>query len=76
MHARAAALVAKEAQKYAARVTLVKEGLEVNARSIMEVLMLAANQGSRVTIRAEGDDEAKALDALSRLMTDGFGETA
>jgi phosphocarrier protein len=74
VHARAAALIVKEAQKFSAKILLEKDGCEVNARSIMEVLTLAANQGAMVTVRAEGDDERAAVEAIVRLVTTGFGE--
>ena len=74
VHARAAALVAKTAQRFEASISLEKDGLKVNARSIMEVLMLAAGQGATVTVTAEGVDELEAVDAITVLMTEGFGE--
>jgi phosphocarrier protein len=46
----------------------------VNAKSIMGVMMLAAGQGSTVTVEAEGEDAEQALEAIGKLITDGFGE--
>ncbi|TET81810.1 HPr family phosphocarrier protein, partial [candidate division TA06 bacterium] len=59
LHARPAAMLVKTAGKYKSEVTLSKDDMEVNAKSIMGVMMLAAEKGSIVTIRAEGEDEAE-----------------
>jgi phosphocarrier protein HPr len=74
LHARAAALLVKTANRFASEVTLEKDGLEVNGKSIMGILMLAASRGSRITLRVEGKDSAQAIQILSKLFEDKFGE--
>jgi phosphocarrier protein HPr len=74
LHARACSVFVKEAAKYASHVTLTRDGLEVNAKSILGVMMLAAERGAELTLRAEGTDEADALAALVRVVNDKFGE--
>ena len=64
----------KTAAKFASGITLSLDGLDVNGKSIMGVMMLAAPCGSEVLIRADGDDAEAALDALSALFASGFGE--
>ena len=63
-----------EAGKFDARVTLSRDGEQVQADSIMELLMLAAGPGAEITIRAEGPDAEAALDALAGLVECGFDE--
>jgi len=75
IHARPAAEIVKLAAKFASNITLARDGLEVNAKSIMGVMMLAAECGSMVHIKAEGADAAAALDALSALIASRFGES-
>ncbi|HBE74070.1 MAG TPA: HPr family phosphocarrier protein [candidate division Zixibacteria bacterium] len=74
MHARPAALFVKTADRYRAEIWVGKDELEVNGKSIMGVMMLAAEPGSSLRIKAEGPDEAEALEALSRLVADKFNE--
>jgi len=74
LHARAAALLVKTANCFASEVTLEKDGLEVNGKSIMGILMLAASKGSKITLRVEGKDSAQAIQTLSKLFEDKFGE--
>lgn len=74
LHARPASLVVKLAGKYTSEIELIKEDTEVNAKSILGVMMLAAGPGQRVTITAEGPDEVEAVDALAALIDSGFGE--
>ena len=74
LHARACSVFVKEAAKYASHVTLAREGLEVNAKSILGVMMLAAERGAELTLRAEGADEVQALAALVQVVNDKFGE--
>jgi phosphocarrier protein len=62
------------ASKFESRVKVVHGEREADGRSPMELLMLVATQGSKVTLAAEGDDAAEALDALCRLVESGFGE--
>jgi phosphocarrier protein len=74
LHARPAAEIVKLAAKYASNITVVREELEVNGKSIMGVMMLAAECGSTLQLKAEGPDAAEALDALERLIESKFGE--
>jgi phosphocarrier protein len=74
LHARAAALLVKTANRFSAEVTLEKDGVEVNGKSIMGVLMLAASKGSKVTVRAQGDGASVALQTIGKLIEDKFGE--
>ena len=74
IHARPAAEIVKTAGKFKADITIARDDLEVNAKSIMGVMMLAAECGSTVRLRAEGDDADGALDALSQLIANRFGE--
>jgi len=75
LHARPAAEIVKLAAKYKSDVTVVRDDLEVNGKSIMGVMMLAAECGSTITLRAEGPDADQVLDALSDLIANKFGES-
>ena len=75
MHARAATRFVQLASKYPCEVAVVKDGQRVNGKSIMGVLMLAAERGSRLRISARGCDAANAVSALSELVERGFDET-
>ncbi len=74
MHARPAAQFVQLAGRFAADIRLEKDGLEVNGKSIMGVLMLAAAKGSELLLSATGDDAEDAIDALSDLIGRGFEE--
>jgi phosphocarrier protein len=74
MHARPAAEFVKLAGRFAADITVEKDGLEVNGKSIMGVLMLAAEQGSSLRLAAAGEDATAAVDALADLVGRGFEE--
>ena len=74
LHARPAAEIVKLAAKYRSDITVVREDLEVNGKSIMGVMMLAAECGSTLQLKAEGPDAAEALDALEKLIESKFGE--
>lgn len=74
MHARAAAKFVHTATKYRARVKVMRHGQEMDGKSIMGLLLLAASRGSIITISADGDDEQFAVDALVALVQSGFGE--
>lgn len=74
MHARPASEFVKLATQYVCEIRVEKDGLEVNGKSIMGVLMLAAERGSQLTIRADGDDAPAALEALCGLVDRGFEE--
>ena len=74
LHARPAAEIVKTASRFQADVTLVRDDLEVNGKSIMGVMMLAAEHGASLVLRADGPDAEQALDALSALIANRFGE--
>jgi phosphocarrier protein len=74
LHARPASLVVKLAGKFESEIQLIKEDTEINAKSILGVMMLAAGPGQKITITADGSDEAEAVDALASLIDSGFGE--
>jgi phosphocarrier protein len=74
LHARAAALLVKMANRFSSEITIEKDGLEVNGKSIMGILMLAASKGSKITVKAVGKDSAQAIKALGELIESRFGE--
>lgn len=74
LHARPAAEFVKLAGRYRATIWVRKADVEVNGKSIMGVMMLAAENGSDIVIRATGEDAAQAVDALVALVDGGFGE--
>ena len=74
LHARAAAKLVHTAGAFQSKVTVEKDGEEVDAKSILGVLLLAAGQGSQVTIRCDGADEADALRAVTSLISNRFDE--
>ena len=74
LHARAAAQIVKSASAFASKITLVKDDLEVDGKSIMGIMMLAAAKGSMVRVLAQGDDEDRAIAGLERLFKEKFGE--
>jgi phosphocarrier protein HPr len=75
IHARPAAEIVKTAGKFKSNITIVRDDLEVNAKSIMGVMMLAAECGATIALRANGDDAEAALDALSAVIANKFGES-
>lgn len=74
LHARAAARFVNLAKQYNASIDVERKGRRVNGKSIMGVMMLAAAQGSNITLYAEGDDAQEALEALADLVSQRFGE--
>jgi len=74
LHARAAAQIVKAASAYASRITLIKDDLEVDGKSIMGIMMLAAAKGTNILVRVDGQDEESALAGLEKLFKDKFGE--
>jgi len=74
LHARAAAQIVKSASAYSSRITLIKDGLEVDGKSIMGIMMLAAAKGSNILLQVDGSDEEQAVAGLERLFKDKFGE--
>lgn len=72
LHARPSAKVVQTASKFKSEITLVKEGLEVNGKSIMGVMMLAAETGSEITVIASGQDEEEAVKILGEVIGSKF----
>lgn len=74
LHARPAAQLVKAASKFSSDIFLRRKNLQVNAKSIMGVMMLAAEKGAKLTIVANGEDEVEALAAMVKVFDDKFGE--
>ncbi len=74
LHARPATLFAEVANRYACEITVEKDGQVVNGKSIFELIMLAAEKGSRLTVRAEGEDAEAALASITELVDARFHE--
>lgn len=74
LHARAAAKLVATAAEFDSKILLARNDREVDAKSIMPVMMLAASQGTEIELIIEGEDENEALDALVALINDYFGE--
>ena len=74
LHARPAAEIVKAAARFVSDIVIRRDDLEVNGKSIMGVMMLAAECGSTVTLRASGPDEAAAIDTIAKLISSKFGE--
>ena len=74
IHARPAAMFVKTANKYRSEILVEKDGQEINGKSIMGLMMLAAGQGSKLTITAAGEDSSKALREIESLIERKFDE--
>jgi len=74
LHARAAAKLVHTAGRFQSRVTVAKDGEEVDAKSILGIMMMAAAKGSKVTIRCDGQDEEAAMQAVTGLISNRFDE--
>ena len=74
LHARAAAQIVTSASAYSSKIMLIKDGLEVDGKSIMGIMMLAAAKGSSIMLQVHGADEEQAVAGLERLFKDKFGE--
>jgi phosphocarrier protein HPr len=74
IHARPASMLVHCLLQFKSDVHVEKDGRRVNGKSIMGVLMLAASQGSRILVEADGQDAQEALDAVEKLILDRFGE--
>ena len=72
IHARPAALLVQAAAKFTSEITLKKDGLAINGKSIMGVMMLAAEEGSVITVRVEGEDARDALDHIVEMIESKF----
>ncbi len=75
IHARPAAEIVKVAARFRSAITIIRDDLEVNGKSIMGVMMLAAECGATILVRADGDDAEAAVDALVALILTRFGES-
>ena len=75
LHARPAAEIVKAASKFKSDITIARDDLEVNGKSIMGVMMLAAECGATITLRAKGPDASDAIAAIASLVERKFGET-
>jgi phosphocarrier protein len=74
MHARACQVFVRAASRFRSKIVVGRDDLEVDGKSILGVLMLAAEPGAEIRIRAEGVDEAEALEAMRQIVEDKFGE--
>jgi phosphocarrier protein len=74
LHARAAAQIVKTASGYSSRILLSKDGVEVDGKSIMGIMMMAAARGTTVLVQTDGGDEDRALDGMEKLFKNKFGE--
>ncbi len=74
MHARAAAKFVHLATRFESRISVARQARQMDGKSIMGLLLLAASRGSRITIAAEGSDAQQAVDELAALVESGFGE--
>ena len=74
LHARAAAELVKVTSEFRSEITLNKDGLQVNGKSIMGIMMLAASKGTRVTVTVEGPDAVECMEAVEKIFNDKFGE--
>jgi phosphocarrier protein HPr len=74
LHARPSTQIATTASRFSAEVQVAKDGMAVDAKSVLELLMLAAECGSELVITAEGDDAAEAVAAVAKLVAGKFGE--
>lgn len=74
LHARPASLFVQTTNRFKSRIRVLKDSLEVDGKSIMGLLMLAAPMGTVLKVIAEGDDEQAALDSLKKLFESKFGE--
>lgn len=74
LHARPAAQLVRLASQFGSRIELERDGVTVNGKSILGVMTLEAECGACLVVRAEGDDADAAIEAISQLMANGFGE--
>jgi phosphocarrier protein HPr len=74
LHARPAALFVQEAGRFRSQITVNKDGLEINGKSVMGLMLLAAECGSKLKIKAEGPDETQAIEAFTKLFARKFDE--
>jgi phosphocarrier protein len=76
LHARSAAMIVRALERYRSSVFLERDGNQVDARSLLDILTLACPKDSRVVVLADGDDAREAVDSIEKLVEDKFGEAA
>ncbi|HZV81054.1 MAG TPA: HPr family phosphocarrier protein [Geobacteraceae bacterium] len=74
LHARASALFVKTASQFKSDIKVIRDGIEVNGKSIMGIMMLAAAKGTTIVLQVSGADEGEASQVLGDLVRNGFGE--
>lgn len=74
LHARPAAILAKEASKYKSDIKIIMDKTEVDAKSILDILTLAAPKGKSIKLVAKGEDAKEAIKNIQSLIEEGFGE--
>ncbi|GLS25426.1 HPr family phosphocarrier protein [Marinibactrum halimedae] len=74
LHARAATLLAKTAMRFSSQINLCYEDRSVDCKSVMAIMLLAAGKGSEVTLQVSGQDQDNAIETISDLILDKFGE--
>ncbi len=74
LHARAASILVENASRFSSDIIVIKDGHEVDAKSIMGIMTLAASKGSEIKLRATGDDENEAIEKLTKVVQSGFYE--
>jgi phosphocarrier protein HPr len=76
LHARSAAMIVRVLERYRSSVFLERDGNQVDARSLLDILTLACPKDSRIVVRADGDDAREAVNSVAQLVDDKFGEAA
>ncbi len=76
LHTRPASMIVRTASRFESEFYIQKDGYEINGKSIIGVMTLAAEQGARLQLTFEGEDEEEAADAITRLFEEGFGEVS
>lgn len=74
IHTRPAAMIVKTSAKFKSDIFLLRDGFSINAKSIIGVMTLAAEQGAKLLIRADGEDELEAIESIAELFANGFAE--
>jgi phosphocarrier protein len=74
LHTRPASMIVRTASKFDSEIFLRRDNYEINGKSVIGVMTLAAEQGASLTLVVEGEDEEEAADAIAELFRDGFGE--
>jgi phosphocarrier protein HPr len=74
LHARASALLVKTGSRFCSDIKIARESVEVNGKSIMGIMMLAAAKGTTIRVTVSGEDEAEAMAVIGELVRNGFGE--